>query len=71
VASRPRCLVDGLAVVNVCAGGRLESPSYRGVPVWITGRAGGAREYLDSLSAGVRTGDALARFLGCADVRFG
>jgi hypothetical protein len=71
VASRPRCLVEGLAVVNVCAGGRLESPSYRGVPVWITGRAGGSREYLDSLSAGVRTGEVLARFLGCADVRFG
>ena len=71
MSSRARCVVEGLCAVNLCAGGRLESGSDVERPVWITGRAGGAKEYLGSLAAGVRTGKAVAQFLGCVDAGLG
>jgi hypothetical protein len=54
----------GLAACNVDEAGRLQVEGEAADAVWITGRAAGARSYLESLAAGVRTGAAVAEALG-------
>ena len=54
----------GLVACNVDEAGRLQGDRGEADAVWITGRAAGARSYLESLAAGVRTGAAVAEALG-------
>ncbi len=63
VASRPGYVAEGMWVTNVDDSGRLESADGARGAVWVTGRAAGARSYLDSLAAGMRTAEAVARAL--------
>ena len=53
----------GLVARNVDEAGRLQVDGAEGDLVWITGRAAGARSYLESLAAGMRTGAAVAEAL--------
>ena len=55
--------VRGLVACNVDETGRLRVDGPQADTVWITGRAGGAQGYLESLAAGVRTGAAVAETL--------
>jgi Glucose inhibited division protein A len=55
MASRLEHETRGVMVTNLGPGGRLISDGDGPLPVWVTGRAGGAEGYLESLAAGVRT----------------
>lgn len=62
VVTRPERTVRGLVVTNACEAGRLVG--HRGpVPVWVTGRGSGAKEYVESVEAGLATGRAVAQAL--------
>lgn len=63
--SRPGQTVRGLVVSNMEKNGRLRGRSGEPLPVWVTGRTAGAHDYLESLETGLRTGEAVARTLGC------
>jgi hypothetical protein len=67
--SRPKSCVEGLAAVNVGRTGKLDLGLRRDAPVWFTGRAAGSSAYLESLTSGVRTGEAVGSFLLRADER--
>jgi hypothetical protein len=67
VVSRPSSWSSGLVVMNTDLAGRFAPVVKNGLGLWVTGRAAGASEYLESLRAGARTGEAVARFLRFAD----
>jgi hypothetical protein len=56
----------GAVARNIEAGGRVWGTVAAGIGLWVTGQVGGARGYLESLSAGVRTGQAVADALEVA-----
>ncbi len=62
VMIRPGHMASGLAVANVDETGSVMGRK-EPVPVWITGRTAGAKEYVESLEAGISTGLAVARVL--------
>lgn len=63
--TRPGQTVRGLIVSNVEKDGRLRGRGDELMPVWVTGRTAGTHDYLESLEAGLRTGEAVTRALGC------
>lgn len=62
LSRRGRTTRGGL-VVGLGEGGRLQGGREGELPVWITGRAGGAGDYVDSLASGTKTGLSLLEFL--------
>ena len=68
IASRLAHTVRGLVIENVGAGGRLGGDEVAGVPIWVTGRAGGSAGYLQSLEAGARTGREVSKAVGSCGV---
>ena len=77
-ASRLGHTVTGLVVKNLSAGGRVmtdgksdgerdgERGEERSLSIWVTGRAGGATNYLESLVSGVRVARDVMVALGAA-----
>lgn len=63
VITRLRREEEGLVVVGLDEGGRLRVCERGGGAVWVTGRAAGAKDYLESLAGGVRTGLLVAESL--------
>lgn len=63
VASRLGQEVRALVVTDLGDAGRLRAKGAGEVPIWVTGRAGGSRDYLGSLQAGTLTGVAVAEAL--------
>ena len=63
MASRLGHSARGLVVCNLDDDGRLLADGVASVPIRVTGRAGGAGGYIESLLSGVRTGSAVSRIL--------
>lgn len=57
VATRLGHVVRGVRIGNLSGCGRLVEGDGETYPVWVTGRAGGAEDYVESLEAAVRVAD--------------
>lgn len=65
VIARPEYVVRASVVADLEEGGLLPGLAAPGGSLWVTGRAGGAREHIESLRAGSCTGRMVADCLGC------
>lgn len=63
VANRMGYMVRGRAVRSLGADGRLVARGVPVGPVWVCGRAAGAKDYVESLSSGVRVAKSVIAFL--------
>jgi len=62
-ASRLEHKVRGVSVVNLDTSGRLLGEAGAASAIWVSGRAGGAKSYLESLASGVRTARSVVRHM--------
>lgn len=67
VATRLQHSVQGLAVKTLGDDGRLMAQGLAIGPVWVSGRAGGATGYLESLASGVCVARSVLDYLRCGE----